>query len=98
MGRDQNLEAGGPGALFSSSPPRIVGITWDSVKPNVQDLDAQASPDAWIMEIQDYLKDNMLPDGHVSAERIVHVAMRYTLVDGDVYQCDANSVLMWCIT
>jgi hypothetical protein len=87
-----------PAALFSLSPPRIVGITWDSVKPSVQDLDAQAGHDAWITEIQDYLKDNMLPDGHVSTERIVHVATRYTLVDGDLYHCDANSILMWCIT
>jgi hypothetical protein len=31
------------------------------------------------MEIWDYLKGNILPDEHVSAERIVQVAKRYTL-------------------
>jgi hypothetical protein len=40
----------------------------------MQDLDAQASPIAWIREIRDYLKDNILPDEHVYVERIVHVA------------------------
>jgi hypothetical protein len=29
--------------------------------PNTQDPDAQAGPDAWIMEIWDNLKDNILP-------------------------------------
>jgi hypothetical protein len=36
------------------------------------------------MEIQDYLKDNILPDEHVSAEQIVRVSKRYTLVEGDI--------------
>jgi hypothetical protein len=29
-----------PAALFSWSPPRIVGVTWDSVHPSAQDPDA----------------------------------------------------------
>jgi hypothetical protein len=37
-----------------------------SVNPSAQDPDAQADPDAWIMEIQDYLKGNILPDEYVS--------------------------------
>jgi hypothetical protein len=81
-------------ALFSWSPPRIVGVTGDTVYSGAQDLDAQASLDAWITEIRDYLKDNILPDEHVSAEQIIHVAKRYTLVDGDLYQCGTNGVLM----
>jgi hypothetical protein len=32
------------------------------------------------------------------AERIIHVAKRYTLVEGDLYRCDANDILMRCIT
>jgi hypothetical protein len=71
--------------LFAWSLPRIVGVTGDSVNPNAQDLDAQADPNAWITEIWDYLKDSILPDEHVSAERIVHVAKRYTLVEGDLW-------------
>jgi hypothetical protein len=85
-------------ALFSWSSPRILGIMGDSVNPNAQDPYAQDSPDAWITEIWDYLKDNILPDEHVSAKRIVHVAKRYTLVEGELYRCGANVVLMHCIT
>jgi hypothetical protein len=87
-----------PAALFIRSPPRIVGITGDSMNPGAQDSDAQASPDAWITEIWDYLKGNILLDEHVSVERIVHVAKRYTLVEVDLYPCGANNILMWCIT
>jgi hypothetical protein len=68
------------------------------MNPNAQDPDAQPCPNAWITEIQDYLKDNILPDEHVSIERIVHVVKRYTLVEGDLYRCGANGVLMRCIT
>jgi hypothetical protein len=50
------------------------------------------------MKIRGYLKDNILPDEHVSADRIVHVAKRYMLVEGDLYQCGANDILMRCIT
>jgi hypothetical protein len=70
----------------------------DSVNPDAQDSDAQTGPDAWITEIQDYLKDNIIPDEHVSAERIVRVAKRYALVEWDLYRRGANDVLMWCIT
>jgi hypothetical protein len=87
-----------PVALFSWSPPRIVGVTGDSVNPGVQDPEAQASPDAWITEIRDYLKDNILPDDHVSTEQIVRVAKRYTLIDVDLYWRGANGVLMQCVT
>jgi hypothetical protein len=72
-------------ALFSWSLTRIIGITGDSVNPDTQDLDAQADPDALITEIRGYLKDNILPDEHVSAEWIVCVAKRYMLVEGDLY-------------
>jgi hypothetical protein len=33
-----------------------------------------------------------------SADRIAHLAKRYTLVEGDLYRRGANGVLMWCIT
>jgi hypothetical protein len=84
--------------LFSWNPPRIVGVTGDSVDPGVQDPNAQAGPDAWITKIRDYLKDNILPNEHVSAERIICVAKRYTLVEGDLYRRGANDLQMWCIT
>jgi hypothetical protein len=68
------------------------------VYPGVQDPEAQAGPDTWIMEIQTYLKDNILPDDMASADRIVHLAKRYTLVEGDLYRRGANGILMRCIT
>ena len=58
----------------------------------------QGSPDAWISEIQDYLKDNILPEDHVSAERIVRLAKRYAVVEGDLYHRGANGILMLCIS
>jgi hypothetical protein len=63
-----------PSALFSRSTPRIIGVTEDFVHPIKQDLDAQAGPNAWITKIQDYLKDNILPDEHLFTDRIIHVA------------------------
>jgi hypothetical protein len=39
---------------------------------------AQSGPDAWISEIRDYLKENILPEDDVSAERIVRLTKRYT--------------------
>jgi hypothetical protein len=42
----------------------------DSVHPRAQDLEAQASPDTWIMEIRTYLKDNILPNDSASVDRI----------------------------
>jgi hypothetical protein len=87
-----------PMALCSWSPPRIIGVTGNSMNPSVQDTDVQTGPDAWIMKIQDYMKDNILPDEHVSAEWIVLVAKRYTLVEGDLYRRGTNGVLLRCIT
>jgi hypothetical protein len=85
-------------ALITWSLPRIVGIMRDSVNPGVQDLDVQGSPHAWIVEIWDYVKDNILSDEHVFTELIVRVAKRYKLVEGGQYWCGANGVLMRCIT
>jgi hypothetical protein len=70
-----------PVTLFIWSPPSIVGVTGNSVNPDAQDPDAQVSLDTWITEIRGYLKDNILPDEHASAEWIVHVAKRYTSVE-----------------
>jgi hypothetical protein len=84
--------------LIPWSQLRIVGITGDSVHPGAQDPEARVSPDTLIMEIWTYLKDNILPDDHASTDRIVRVAKRYTLVEGDLYRRGANSILMRCIT
>jgi hypothetical protein len=59
---------------------------------------SQSGPDAWISEIQDYLKEKILPEDHVSAERIVRLAKRYAVVEGDLYHRGANGIHMRCIT
>ena len=61
-------------------------------------LVAQGSPDAWISEIRDYLKDNILPEDHVSAECIVRLAKHYTMVEEDLYHRGTNGILMLCIS
>jgi hypothetical protein len=59
---------------------------------------SQSGPDAWIFEIRDYLKENIIPEDHVSAERIVRLAKRYIVVEGDLYRRGANGILMRCTT
>jgi hypothetical protein len=59
---------------------------------------SQEGPDAWISKVRVYLKDNFLPEDQASAERIVRMAKRYTVVEGDLYRRGANGILMWCIT
>jgi hypothetical protein len=44
------------------------------------------------------MKENILPEDHVSAERIVRLAKRCTVVEGDLYRRGANDILMRCIT
>jgi hypothetical protein len=44
------------------------------------------------------LKCNILPDDSASADQIVYLVKRYTLVEDDFYQRGANGVLIWCIT
>jgi hypothetical protein len=59
---------------------------------------SQSGPDAWISEIRDYLKEKILPEDHVSAKRIVRLAKRYVVVEGDLYRRGANDIHMQCIT
>jgi hypothetical protein len=66
----------------------------DSVHSGAQDLEAQVDPDTWITEIQTYLKENNLPDDSASTDQIAHLAKRYTLVEGDLYQRGANVILL----
>jgi hypothetical protein len=61
-------------------------------------LNSQGGPDAWIFEIRAYLKDNILPKDQAPAERIVQLAKRYIVVEGDLYCRSANGILMRCIT
>jgi ribonuclease HI len=87
-----------PVALHLQNPPRIVCATGGPANLLAPQLVAQSGPNAWISEIRDYLKENILPKDHVSAERIVQLAKRYAVVEGDLYRCGANGILMRCIT
>jgi hypothetical protein len=75
-----------------------VCATGGPTSPLVPQPVSQSGPDAWIFEIRDYLKENILPEDHVSAERIVRLAKRYTVVEGDLYRRGTNGILMQCIT
>jgi hypothetical protein len=80
------------------NPPRIVCATEGHANLLAPQPLAQSGPDAWIFEIRDYLKENILLEDHVTAERIVRLAKRYTVVEGDLYRRGANDILMRCIT
>ena len=41
---------------------------------------------------------DFLPEDQASAERIMQLAKRYTVVEGDLYRHGANGILMRCIT
>jgi hypothetical protein len=80
------------------NPPKTVCAIGDPASPLSPQPMSQSGPDAWISEIQDYLKKNILPEDHVSVERIVRLAKRYAVVEGDLYHRGANNILMRCIT
>jgi len=85
-------------ALHLWSPPRNV-----CASENPGDLEAplpsaQEGPDAWISEIRDYLKDNLLPEDGAATERILRLAKCYAVVEGDLYRRGANGILMRCIS
>jgi hypothetical protein len=87
-----------PVAFHLQNPPRIVCAKEGPANLLAPQPVAQSGPDAWISKIRNYLKENILPEDHVSAERIVRLAKRYTVVEGDLYHRGANDILMRCIT
>ena len=44
------------------------------------------------------LKENILPEDDATAERIARQSKRYDMVDGDLYRCSTDGVLLRCIT
>ena len=82
-------------AFHLQNPPRIVCATEGPANLLAPQPVAQSGPDAWISEIRDYLKENILPEDHVSAERIVRLAKRYTVVEG-IYTAMAPTAFSCC--
>jgi ribonuclease HI len=97
-GETSTLKLAVPVAYHLQNPPKTVCATGGPASPLVPQPVPQSGPDAWISEIRDYLKENILPKDHVSAERIMRLAKRYTMVEGDLYHHGANEILMRCIT
>jgi hypothetical protein len=95
-----------PVAYHLQNPPKTVCAIGGPVNPLAPQPIALCGPDAWISEIRHYLKENIFLEGkylrvvpmHVSAERIVRLAKRYVVVEGDHYCHGANGILMRCIT
>jgi hypothetical protein len=87
-----------PVASHLQNPPKAVCAIGNPASPLAPQSISQSGPDAWISEIQGYPMENILPEDHVSAERIVLLAKRYAVVEGDLYRRGANDILMWCIT
>jgi hypothetical protein len=84
--------------VASQNPPKIVCATGGPTSPLAPQPISQSGPDAWISEIRDYLKENILPEDHVSTERIVRLAKCYGVVEGDLYRRGANGIHMRYIT
>jgi ribonuclease HI len=84
--------------VVPQDPPKAVCALGDPADPLAPHSATQSGPDAWIPEIRDYLKENILPEDHVSAKCIVRLAKRYTMVEGGLYRRGANGILMRCIT
>jgi hypothetical protein len=87
-----------PVASHLQNPPKAMCVIGNRASPLAPQSISQSGPDAWISEIQDNLKENILPEDHVSAERIVRLAKRYAVVEGDLYRRGANSIILRCIT
>jgi ribonuclease HI len=87
-----------PVVFHPQDPPRLVCATSGPANLVSPQPVSQSGPDAWISENLDYLKENILPKDHVAAKRIVRLAKRYTVVEGDLYRRGANGILMRCIT
>jgi hypothetical protein len=63
-----------PVVFHPQDPPRTICATEGSANLLAPQPMSQSGPDACISEIWDYLKENILPKDHVSAECIVRLA------------------------
>jgi hypothetical protein len=97
-GRTSTSKLAVPTALHPWSTPRVVCALEGPEDLREPRPVSQEGPDAWISKVWDYLKDNFLPEDQASAERIVRIAKRYTVIEGDLYRRGANGILMRCIT
>jgi hypothetical protein len=97
-GRTSTSKLAVPAVLHPWSPPKVVCSLEGPEGLREPHPVTQEGTDAWISKVRNYLKDNYLPEDQASAERIVRMAKRYTMVEGDLYRRGANGILMRCIT
>jgi ribonuclease HI len=97
-GRTSTSKLAVPAALHPWSTPRVVRALEGPEDLREPRPVSQEGPDAWISKVRNYLKDNFLLEDQASAERIVRMAKRYMMIEGDLYRHGANGILMWCIT
>jgi hypothetical protein len=97
-GRTSTSKLAVPAVLHPWSPPRVVCSLEGPEDLREPCSNSQEGSDAWISKVRDYLNNNFLPEDQASAERIVRMAKRYTVVEGDLYRQGANGILMRCIT
>jgi ribonuclease HI len=57
-----------PVVFHPQDPPRLVCATAGPANLVAPQPVSQSGPDAWISEIRDYLKENILPEDHVATE------------------------------
>jgi hypothetical protein len=81
-GRTSTSKLAVPAALHPWSLPRVLCSLEGPEYLREPSPNSQEGPDAWISKVRDYLKNNFLPEDQASAERIVRMAKRYTVVKG----------------
>nr|CAD39683.1 OSJNBb0089K06.14 [Oryza sativa Japonica Group] len=52
----------------------------------------------WMTDIRAYLDKNTLPEDRVEAEKLARISKRYVLVEGILYRCAANGILLKCVS
>jgi hypothetical protein len=52
----------------------------------------------WTSQIKMFLDIQPLSDDNAEVERITHKSKMYHLIDGILYQCGANGMMMRCIS
>jgi Ribonuclease HI len=52
----------------------------------------------WMTDIQAYLDKNTLPEDRAEAEKLARISKWYILVEGTLYRCAANGILLKCIS
>jgi hypothetical protein len=78
----------------AGAPPSAVFTIGSSSDLGAQGQPTQVVSNAWITEMRRYLNNHILPEQDEVIEWIIHLAKRYKLVEGDLYQRGINDIFM----